>query len=182
MKRGVKTNYLFTIPVNMMITGIVAFTILINLFIPRFAVKQAEYDMLSEILQSQSALICFISFSSIPLRIVSELFSDQRTTSRKPVKGGEERENTSSDYLITANDKKLSDTRSGFNGMLKNLDSGLKGFFVIDDKIGNSPGERVRGDIIVIFLAFLVLLPRSGLPDNANIININNLKSPSLNY
>jgi hypothetical protein len=156
---------------RILVMAFVAVSIMLNSLMPRFSVNQKECDILSQILESQSCLLCFFSFSSIPLRIVGDLFANPQSTPQKAQKGKQKSDSTStssSDFSIFGFEHNLfklekQDTQPIVR-VVGGTDSACLNNFVIQKTFLS---YEMRSCAYIVALLFLFLLPRSGLPENA---------------
>jgi hypothetical protein len=161
----------------------VVLCIFANALVPKFALDAKDYSTLCQIMKSQSALFEFFSFSTLPIKIVNEIFNEQRGASaasqrKAPRDDTSNASNTSSDFSITGAafqdvSRFLSQRGADFGGggalavFAKNL-SVLPG-----SDSGNPP---VIPLIAFILLMFYFLRARSALPDAAIIMPVKGSK------
>jgi hypothetical protein len=164
---------------NILITGCIVFSILLNGLMVKVNIDQESYDFFKKALKSQSAVLGLFTFSSIPLTIVYNLFCENRAvaaaaSSGKPSnKQSDTKKNTSSDYSIS----------NGFvNKLVKDkcerTSSPIGGSYVSavsrhDYTSGFVNKPQIPIDIFVmLILALFILLPRGSI-EYSNFININ---------
>ncbi|MHB9156056.1 MAG: hypothetical protein ACYC5N_10290 [Endomicrobiales bacterium] len=145
----------------------------INGLVPRHRIAADEYEVLSQIMQQQSALLRFFSFSSLPVKLVNDLFSEYHDmaadpSGKTPREGQKKSPDTSSDYSLVSFDK-TGMNRPGFAQRVSEGVPAAAGAFqplpVTPDAGSTSPpGER---HVFLLLLLFLFLLPRSSLSEGA---------------
>jgi len=155
-----------------------------NALVPKFAIDAKDYSTLCRIMKSQSALFEFFSFSTLPIKIVNEIFNEQRNASaasrkKAPKDDTSNASNTSADFSITGAafenvsrflPQRCADFGGGgapavFAGQLSVLPAGADP--------GNPPVVPL---VTAILLMFYFLKARSALPDAAIIMPANSKK------
>jgi hypothetical protein len=153
-----------------LIVGCIVLCILLNGFVPRFSIDQRDYEVLNQILQSQSILIQFFSCSSLPLKIVTDLFSQPGAADTPKKSSGQHlpAANASADYSLMSLDNKLAGSRSQFTRTavfgtdlsLHRVASSVK--LTVDQM--NYPISP-HPVFFAIILMFFFLFPRSSIPE-----------------
>jgi hypothetical protein len=156
-------------------------SIFVNALVPKFAIDANDYSTLCQIMKSQTALLEFFSFSTLPIKIVDRLFNEQGAASsashkKAPKDDANNASNTASDFSITSNTFKdvsrfLSKCGAGFGcgGALAVFAGNLRA----SPGTGPCPGSvPVVPLVIIILLMFYFLKARSALPDAAIIMPI----------
>jgi len=178
LKTAGKNTILFPLR-NSVLAVMVIFSILINAFIPRFAVSQDDLNTLSQIIEQQSTLLRFFSLSSIPLKIVDELFSEGQSLSAgvqksNPEKKKEREANSSSDFSIISTQRTLNTGRSNL------LRSVVKDLSFLFSGASGSSQSCIRGSplkisphpiVFCLILMLFFMLPRSSINDNIARLN-----------
>ncbi|MCX5782416.1 MAG: hypothetical protein NT145_06910 [Elusimicrobia bacterium] len=162
------------------LAGMIIFSILINALVPRFALSQEDFGVLSKIMQQQSTLLRFFSLSSIPLNIVNEIFCESQNVKSDvktslPGQKKESKTNSCSEFSFISFGTTLNLTKLNTQGSEGSGGSifGISGFsrnYLTGDLINFSPHLF----IFVSFLLFFFLLPRSSVNDNYASINYKN--------
>lgn len=149
--------------------------------IPRFALDGSDYEVLSKIMQSQSTLLQFFTFATIPSKIVSDLLAPSRSMAPAAPKTHKERPakaaNSSADYSLINTDGR------GLTGKVdvKRLSVGpgiMPAMFMLDRGYVARAGPTVPiGDFSILLLITLLclMLPRSNTADAAAAILIKRL-------
>ena len=163
---------------NIVLAVMIVFSILVNAFIPRFAVSQDDLSTLSQIIEQQSTLLRFFSLSSVPLDIVNQLFAESRVVpnglqSGKTEKKKEHKTNAQSDFSIISLEGAGNIGKSGAQrlagkdmGVLFSEISGFLQNSIRGSPINISPHPFVFCVILILFF----LLPRSSVNDAAAIM------------
>ena len=164
---------------NGILAVMIVLSILVNAFIPRFAVSQDDLSTLSQIIDQQSTLLRFFSLSSLPLDIVNQLFADSQVSSGsiqtgKSEKKKEHKTNTQSDFSIISLEGAGNIGKSGSQRLAgKDISVSLAeitGF--MQNSIRGSPIHvSPHPFIFCIILILFFLLPRSSVNDAAAIMN-----------
>lgn len=158
---------------NRLLAGVLVFSFFMNGFVPRFSINDEDYAVFEQIMASQSILLQFFAFSTVPVKIVNDLFTQKGATARAakqdaPRKNTSHAANTASDYsLMTFENRsgsvRLSTLQRPGEGMPV---AAADGFYV------PSHIPRMAGDAIpwayagfLVVLIFFFLLPRSSLSD-----------------
>jgi hypothetical protein len=153
----------------------VVLCIAVNALIPKFAIAENDYSTLCKIMQSQSVLLEFFSFSTLPAKIVGELFNEHNplATAQHKTPAGQDTKNTSntsSDFSISASTMKDASTK-----FLSQRSIGDGGFGAVIFRKCHSlmpGGERTKAPPGAFFALFIILMfyflrARSSLPDAA---------------
>lgn len=155
------------------LAGLMVFCIMINGFIPRFSIGAKDYEVLSDIMQRQSSLLRFFSFSTLPVKLVNDLFAGrgalpQSAHKKAPKHQNTNSSNTSVDHSFIGFDNK---TNSGRLGVAQRISdtakqvagAGVSALMAAAEPMDEAPpGERFA------FLALMLLcfmLPRSSVSD-----------------
>ncbi|MHB9154658.1 MAG: hypothetical protein ACYC5N_03065 [Endomicrobiales bacterium] len=179
--RTTKSNLSFPLPgiPRGIIAGFLVFCLLLNGFVPRFSIGQRERDVLSQLMARQTALLYFLSLSTLPEIILSDLFKKQNQAAPAAQKNKPPREqednsaNSSSDYSLTAFDKKLSTPRLEHQGGT--------GKTVFSSVVSPPPvryGETRKrcfdppGSFYLILLLLFFSLARSSVNGNAAVLRL----------
>jgi hypothetical protein len=169
------------------LTGFVVFCIFLNGFVPRFSIPADDYNVLSQIIASQSILLHFFSLSTLPEKIVNELFKEQSMPQAQhkklPAKQNSNSTNSSSDYTLINADARGALNRHNFCHRIGDqagniallLPSLWAGFSQTSDAA--LPGVS---SVFLILVVFFFLLPRSSLADGAAAIIFNNSEGTQL--
>lgn len=162
-----------------MLAVFVVLCIIVNALMPRFAIDANDYSTLCQIMKSQSVLFEFFSFSTIPVKIVNELFNEQRNEmqplagKKSPKNDTSNASNTASDFSITASGFKdvsnrgYSQKGSAFGGNAVAVYRNYTGALQDDFASGAPPGIWFG---LFAVLMFFFLRARSALPDAAAVI------------
>jgi hypothetical protein len=156
---------------NKLVGGCIVICILLNGFVPRFSIEAADYELFSQIIASQSVLLHFLSISSLPEKIVAELFKDQNLPSaqqkKHPAKQGQNSANTSSDFTLVGADARNNLQRCNIGQRTGDFDGTLWGGApVLRSAIQSAEKSMPGGSSVFLFLVlFFFLLPRSNLSD-----------------
>jgi hypothetical protein len=149
----------------------VIFCLLANAFLPKFALNQRDYDVLSEIMANQSLLLSYLSFSTIPMKIVSDLFTEKNAvaTGKTGKQKSEDKANSasaSSEFSLmnacSQNLRVAPQWTSGFGGSLPAV-------ALHASRTVLSPSENLCAAagfrIFLLLVLFFFMLPRSSVGD-----------------
>jgi hypothetical protein len=166
---------------------IVTISLIMNGFLPKYALCSQEYDALFTLIENQPLLQYYFSLSSIPVNIVSRLCTDQNTPLTATKQGSPHRRPGSS---TSPNEFSVN-----LSGNRDNLRNPLSRLAWLGNRIGaSSPGEVQLHDVIsrdrywqrqrvahyenwgsviflLVILMLLALLPRGALSDEYSIRN-----------
>jgi hypothetical protein len=174
---------IYTKGLKALICGFLVFSFLVNAVIPKITLDQESSSVLYQILQTQSALICFLSFSSIPIKIIDGMFNDERsalkTSAAQKNNKHEDKKNTSCDFSIVSFDKKLENRQAEKNESFRFFNAVSRN--VVSTSIACETIARNNLDFMLFVFIYIIMLcvvlPRSGSSENAIIMLINNLKT-----
>ena len=171
----------------------VVLCIFANALVPKFAIDSKDYSTLCQIMKSQSVLFEFFSFSSIPVKIVNELFNEQRgvmqplAQKKAPKNDTSNTSNTASDFSISATN--IRDASVKFlSQRVHDLEGNVASVF--SKYFSAPPDTRSSGAPPGVYLGFIALLmfyfmrARSALPDAAviNSLSIYRTQFKNLNW
>lgn len=168
MNTHISSSFL-RMPSARILAGLAVFCILLNGLVPRFSIQARDYAVLSRIIKTQSILLQFFSFSSIPSRIVGELMGNAALPQREH-KGSQSQNsaNTSTDFSIRSGELKPTDSRQA--GLVQPCDAGVmpgisSAIHFAVERLGSPVAPPAGGMLCLLLL--LCLLPRSNIDDNA---------------
>lgn len=157
--------------INRLLAGMLVFCFLLNGFVPRFSLNDDDYAVLEQIFASQSILLQFFSFSTVPVKIVNDLLT-QKSAPRAAKQGAPRKQNsnaanTASDYSLITFEKKagasrLSSVQRPGEGLTVAADSFYAPAHLLRKQSDTVPWEY---SAFLIVLIFFFLLPRSSLSD-----------------
>ncbi|MBN1822684.1 MAG: hypothetical protein JW803_00030 [Endomicrobiales bacterium] len=163
---------------NRFLAGFIFLCIAVNGLVPRFAMNSQDAETLSKIMQNQSVLLSFFSFSTLPVKIVNELMAQNmgvKTSADKniPAKDAKNTANTSTDYSLTGADIR---TNSRIISNLRSADLAAK--FVSSAAISLKEAPRIAESsclpggtcALLMLMMFFLILARSALPADASIM------------
>ncbi len=163
---------------NSLLAVVIVFSILINAFIPRFALSQEDSDVFSQIMQQQTTLLKFFSLSTIPLDIVNQLFAQGQNVQAAAKKDTAEKKknrktNNSADFSIISLEKTQNISKP--NSLRQNAGDLVSIFFnafsPFNSNIrGSPPTINPHTFIFCAFLLLFFLLPRNSTNDTYAII------------
>ncbi|MHB9154690.1 MAG: hypothetical protein ACYC5N_03225 [Endomicrobiales bacterium] len=152
------------------IAGLIVLSLFLNGFIPRFDLSENSCSAVTNILASRSLLLQYFSLSVIPLKIVNTLFKERTSppAPKPPKKQNNNGANPSSDFTLTGCDKKLSTSRHELkNTGLFSVPGGSMSSFLLPDEKAVRESAFPLPLILVSFMLFFFLLPRSSLGEEA---------------
>lgn len=155
------------------LAGLMVFCIMVNGFIPRFSIGAKDYEVLSQIMQRQSSLLRFFSFSTLPVKIVNDLFAGrgalpQAAHKKAPKHQDTNTTNTSVDYSFINFDKKTNANRLGValrigDAAMQAAGIGVSALVAAARATDEAPpGERFA---LLALILICFMLPRSSVPD-----------------
>ncbi|MHB9155504.1 MAG: hypothetical protein ACYC5N_07405 [Endomicrobiales bacterium] len=158
---------------------------LVNGFVPRFSIEGKNYEALSQLIARQSALLQLFSFSSLPVKIVNELFVERCEASRgaaKKLPKDENRNNSNSstDYSLSGLDSKTNGGRYGY--FVRNFEgpgnaAAHASLAVKDGPVtARAPGAQT-GVRCLLVLMFFFLLPRSSVSEDNVLVFSRSVKT-----
>lgn len=161
------------------LAGLMVFCIMVNGLIPRFSIGAKDYEVLSQIMQRQSSLLRFFSFSTLPVKLVDDLFAGrgalpQSAHKKAPKQQNTNSTNTSADYSFINFDKKTSVNRSGIaqrigDTAMQAAGAGISVLVTAAKPLDEAPpGERFAL-LALILLCFM--LPRSSVSDGPAVLS-----------
>lgn len=162
------------------LAGLIVFCIFFNGFVPRFAIDADDNNTLSQIIASQSILLQFFSFSSLPVKIVNDLVANAvnplaAKNGKLPKKDHRNSSNSASDFSFISLDKKTNSGRFGYDRSMPQMEnscvvSSVSRHFALPGILINYlPGEC---SVFLIFLLLFIMLPRSALSENNSAIRM----------
>lgn len=178
-----KLKALLTILINKkFFTILTIVSLFINSFIPNFSIEMNEYSMIFETIKQQTTIIQFFTFSSMPIKIISDIISEEsgfnvfessKKTDQKKKKAPNSH-NTSSECTLergiyNLNIKSVKE-KNLWNQTFQNIKLFL--YFKIIDY-----GSNTKNIYIYEISHFFFLLPRSSLSDGVTINNLTNISS-----
>ncbi|MHB9154449.1 MAG: hypothetical protein ACYC5N_02000, partial [Endomicrobiales bacterium] len=157
------------------LAGAIFFCFILNGFVPRFSFQVNDYSAVSRALAGESLLFQYLSFSSLPLKIVGSLMSESGvlpSSGQKKAPEQEQRksEDTSTDYSLAGSDNRTNAGRCVYSPRLPGpalpAAGATRAAVSAASKTSASPPS---GESHALFLAvlFFFLLPRSSLSEEA---------------
>lgn len=146
------------------------FCLLMNGFVPRFSISGKTYELFSQIATNQSSILTLFSFSTIPLKLVNEIYAGKQGAAQKehPPKKTEDTANSSADFSLFAQSKTaLSERhalgRAGLAHAVVQVSFTTRLLYSLPEAArGAPPGHALA---VLVFLVFLFILPRSNISE-----------------
>ena len=153
-----------------------------NIMLPKFNIESGDYETFCKIISNQPVFSQFCTLSSVPVKIVNELFQEQNplaqhlSANEKPVSKSQkaEKANSSADFLLLSAKENVSlkTCNSRVSPLLSSLDKSslLHPAGLGLERIEISAGYLYVCPLILSLLILFYVLPRGAIEDSAMIL------------